>query len=73
MICPDADEASATGCGRRLCAAVDKLAIQAGDKRCSISVGVAQRTREMGSPKDLVNAADRHLYQAKRDGRGRVI
>ena len=72
VICPDSDEASAAACGRRLCEAVEKLAIEAGDKRCSISVGVAQRAKETTSPENLVNTADRNLYRAKREGRGRV-
>jgi diguanylate cyclase (GGDEF)-like protein len=72
VICPDADQASASACGQRLCDAVDKLAIEAGDKRCSISVGVAQRTAEMTGPESLISTADKNLYHAKRDGRGRV-
>lgn len=72
IICPDADQASAAACGKRLCEAVDTLAINAGDKRCSISVGVAQRSAEMTGPQGLINAADHNLYRAKREGRGRV-
>lgn len=72
VICPDADEASAAACAHRLCDAVNQLAIDAGDKRCGISIGVAQRTADMSDPQSLINAADRNLYHAKREGRGRV-
>ncbi|MDK9714826.1 MAG: diguanylate cyclase [Sulfuritalea sp.] len=72
VICPDADRAAAAACGQRLCDAINKLAIDAGDKRCGISVGVAQRSESMADPQSLINAADHNLYQAKREGRGRV-
>ncbi|MFH2055943.1 MAG: GGDEF domain-containing protein [bacterium] len=38
----------------------------------SISVGVAEFVIEMGSPEELMAAADRALYQAKSEGRDRV-
>jgi diguanylate cyclase (GGDEF)-like protein len=72
VICPDADRTAAAACGQRLCDAINKLAIDAGDKRCGISVGVAQRSESMADPQSLINAADHNLYQAKREGRGRV-
>lgn len=72
VICPDADKAVAAACGQRLCEAVDKLAIEAGAKRCGISVGVAEWTETMGTPEVLIETADRNLYQAKREGRGQV-
>jgi diguanylate cyclase (GGDEF)-like protein len=72
VICPDADRAAAAACGQRLCDAINKLAIDAGNKRCGISVGVAQRSDSMTDPQSLINAADHNLYQAKREGRGRV-
>lgn len=40
--------------------------------RVTISLGVAERTDEMGVPEELVHAADEALYRAKRAGRNRV-
>ena len=37
-----------------------------GEKRLSVSAGIAEFTPSMKSPEDLVEAADRELYQAKR-------
>ncbi|MCV7346787.1 sensor domain-containing diguanylate cyclase [Mycolicibacterium rhodesiae] len=39
----------------------------------SISLGVAATDSNTTTPKDLLNAADRALYQAKQNGRNRVI
>lgn len=72
VICPGVTAAAASACGERLRIAVAELNHQAGDKLCTISVGVAERTPEMELPSDLIEAADRALYQAKKDGRGRV-
>jgi diguanylate cyclase (GGDEF)-like protein len=38
----------------------------------TISLGVAQWTDAMLDPGDLLDAADRRLYQSKREGRNRV-
>ncbi len=38
----------------------------------TISLGVAAWTNAMLDASDLLDAADRRLYQAKRDGRDRV-
>ena len=39
----------------------------------SASFGVAPHREEYGSPNDLLEAADRALYQAKRQGRDQVV
>ncbi len=39
---------------------------------CTTSVGLAQRDEKMTGPEDLVEAADKRLYQAKRGGRNRT-
>lgn len=38
----------------------------------SISIGVAQRTENLATPGDVVNAADKALYRAKKLGRNQV-
>jgi two-component system cell cycle response regulator len=39
----------------------------------TVSVGVAQKYAGMASPEELLKIADEALYQAKREGRNRVI
>jgi diguanylate cyclase (GGDEF)-like protein len=41
--------------------------------RVTISLGVAEYRKEFTSPEELVAAADRALYQAKEEGRNRVV
>ncbi|WP_196140162.1 GGDEF domain-containing protein [Aliikangiella sp. G2MR2-5] len=38
----------------------------------SVSIGVAHMTRDLDSPTSIYSRADQALYQAKRDGKGRV-
>lgn len=73
VICPDADMEAATACAERLCQAVDKLKIRGGKIKCSISVGATERLPDMTGPQALIESADRNLYRAKREGRGRVV
>lgn len=40
--------------------------------KTSVSVGLASSSREMKSPQDVLRAADRALYRAKRGGRNKV-
>lgn len=39
----------------------------------TVSLGVAELTKKMVSPEDLIRSADERLYQAKQEGRNRVI
>ena len=39
----------------------------------TLSVGVAERSGEMKTPDDLLKEADRALYEAKNEGRNRVV
>ncbi|HSI95975.1 MAG: diguanylate cyclase [Methylophilaceae bacterium] len=43
------------------------------DLRLTISLGVAQKCAGMATPEELLKVADEALYQAKREGRNRVI
>lgn len=43
------------------------------DLQLTISLGVAQKCAGMASPEELLKIADEALYQAKREGRNRVI
>lgn len=43
------------------------------DLHLTISLGVAQKCAGMASPEELLKIADEALYQAKREGRNRVI
>lgn len=40
---------------------------------CTLSIGIACATREMGSVTDWLQAADDALYRAKRDGKNRIF
>jgi diguanylate cyclase (GGDEF)-like protein len=71
-------QATATGAARmaeRLRAAVETARFDTpeGGLRVTLSLGVAEYDRHMTSPRDLVAAADRALYAAKRGGRNRVM
>ncbi len=72
VICPNTNHEAATRCAERLCEMVRQLGIKAGDKLCSISVGVAAIDKELSSPSALLDQADRNLYSAKRNGRAQV-
>lgn len=40
---------------------------------CTMSIGIASATREMGNVTDWLQAADTALYQAKREGKNRIF
>lgn len=71
-------QSTATGAARmaerlREAVAAARFETQGGTLRVTLSLGVAEYDRRMASPRDLIAAADRALYAAKRGGRNRVM
>ena len=73
VLCPDATEAQATIVAERLRKAVEQHVVRV-DKlelAVTVSLGVAERTRTMTVPDELLRVADQALYAAKDAGRNR--
>jgi diguanylate cyclase (GGDEF)-like protein len=75
LIHPQSTASGAAQMAERLRSAVEKARFAASGEsfKVTISLGVAEYDRHMTSPRDLVAAADRALYAAKRGGRNRVM
>jgi len=71
LVLPDTDMAQARHLAERLCRAVDSLDITCRNRRLGISVGLAQYRPGM-TLEQWLEKADDLLYQAKKNGRGRV-
>jgi diguanylate cyclase (GGDEF)-like protein len=71
---PQSSQAGALQMAERIREAVAAARFETpkGPLRVTVSLGVASYTRHMSAPKDLVAAADRALYEAKRGGRNCV-
>lgn len=76
VLLPTATMPAAAALAERLRAAVERLAIphDGGDGRqvVTISVGIALVVPHLGTPMELLESADRALYEAKRAGRNRA-
>jgi len=74
-ILPDTDKKGGAHVAERLRAAVAKRAILAYDEKikATISIGVATFPEDASDMAELIDKADQALYQAKRDGRNRVV
>lgn len=81
ILLPNTDLASAEALAQRVCHAIEQLAIPHGGSpfgKVTVSIGVASLmpasgiAHQMSHQGDLVHAADRALYIAKRDGRNQV-
>jgi diguanylate cyclase (GGDEF)-like protein len=74
VICPEADLDMAMEIGDRIRRAVqdNHITCPGYDGSVTISIGVALRTGEQDSPKDLIKEADQALYAAKENGRNKV-
>lgn len=68
LILPGTGKLNALKLGERL-----RLAMDLADLPLTLSVGVATFPEDATTSDDLIHAADRALYQAKREGRNRVV
>jgi diguanylate cyclase (GGDEF)-like protein len=75
LLHPQSTASGATALAERIRQAVAALRVEtpAGPIGVTVSLGVAEYDRQMESPEDLIAAADRALYAAKRAGRNRVV
>ncbi|MFP7725562.1 diguanylate cyclase domain-containing protein [Lysobacter sp. D1-1-M9] len=78
ILLPDTDAAGAAGVAERLRGDIEALAIPhafaSTMKQVTISAGVCTLFPRVDlSHDEIINRADRHLYQAKRTGRNRVV
>lgn len=72
VLCPDTDVGGAESLGERILTLVKESVPAFMSDPLSVSAGAAQNAPEMRDGEVLVAAADKALYQAKREGRARV-
>ena len=74
LLHPQSDGKGALQMAERIRAAVEaaKFDTSGAPLKVTMSLGVAEYDRHMSSPKDLVAAADRALYEAKRAGGNQI-
>ena len=75
VLMPDTRLTGAIEVAERLRCAVERLAVstQGGNVSVTISIGVAETAKGDMSVRELLRAADKALYAAKRDGRNKVV
>jgi hemerythrin len=72
VVCPDTTESEAYRLAETVRGAIEILQLGSSRHRVTLSIGVAGRSERMGSPKELLRAADESLYSAKGAGRNAV-
>ncbi len=74
VICLNTDPKSVQAAGERLRCAVENYRAEMPDfvGKLTVSIGIAMRAPSHDNPEDLLNAADKAVYVAKRKGRNRV-
>ncbi|MBN9502366.1 MAG: hypothetical protein BGO01_13025 [Armatimonadetes bacterium 55-13] len=74
IVLPGSNTEEALAIATRLRVAVEKLDTQhvMSDRKITVSIGLCAARREHGSFFELMNAADKALYEAKRNGRNQV-
>jgi diguanylate cyclase (GGDEF)-like protein len=72
MVLPQTDHASALGAAERLRAAVEARLTDIIPEGVTVSIGVAATSDGLLDANDLLSAADRSMYDAKRSGRNRI-
>ncbi len=75
ILLPNIDRSEALALGERLRQMIeqDHLTVNGEEIVVTVSIGVTSLTLETPNLKSLLKQADRALYQAKRDGRNRVV
>ena len=75
ILLPETDASQATIVAERLCRAISQQVLQLPDAQFSVtaSIGVACASVDMTHVEELMKIADQALYQAKADGRNRVV
>jgi diguanylate cyclase (GGDEF)-like protein len=73
LLLPDSDEDGAVALAEKLRAAVERISAPRVEQPLSASFGVAVYPRDAQDGQELLRAADRALYTAKRAGRNRVV
>ncbi|HYM60439.1 MAG TPA: diguanylate cyclase [Thermoanaerobaculia bacterium] len=73
VIAPQIDLAGLVAMAERIRANVEALQPPAGGRGVTVSIGVAVFPEDGAAPQELIGRADERLYQAKREGRNRVI
>lgn len=73
VICPGIALDEVVRCGERLLSMVEELGIQADGRPFGLSIGAAERGREVTDMDELINLADKSMYRAKQGGKNRVF